>query len=102
MIDTSITLISKVYSIDTVGNQIETETEIECPIKRIESIYSSEFYRASQQGFKPSKRFVISSLNYNNENELIYKNQYYQIIRSEEINMEEVVLICEVKIHEIS
>ncbi len=102
MIDTSISLISKVYSIDSVGNEIETETLIECPIKRIESVYSAEFYRASQQGFKPSKRFIISSLNYNDENELIYMNQRYQIIRNENINMDEVVLVCEVKIHENS
>ena len=102
MIDTSIKLISKVYTTDSIGNQVVTETKIDCPIIRIESVYSNEFYRASQQGFKPSKRFVISSLNYNDENELEYMNQNYTIIRNENINVDEVVLVCEVKIYENS
>lgn len=100
MRDVSIKLITKTYSFDSVGNQIDTEVEVDCPLIDIEEVYASEFYKASQQGMRPSKRFVISTLNYSNQNELKYMSQKYTVIRSEERNPDEVVLICEVKVSE--
>lgn len=100
MRDVSIKLITKTYSFDSVGNQIDTEVEVDCPLIDIEEVYANEFYKASQQGMRPSKRFVISTLNYNNQNELKYMSQKYTVIRSEERNLDEVVLICEVKVSE--
>ncbi len=100
MIDVSVTLKSKTYEYDSIGNQIENVTNVEIPIIRIEDIYASEFYRGSQAGFKPSLRVVISPLNYNNENELIYKGKNYSVIRVSDINQDEIALICEVKVGE--
>ena len=100
MIDVSIKLKSKTYALDSIGNQIETITNVEVPIIRIEDIYANEFYRGSQSGFKPSLRVVISSLNYNNEDELEYKNLNYHVIRVSNINQDEVALVCEVKVSE--
>lgn len=100
MIDTSVKLISKVFSTDSYGNEVATESLIEVPIIRIESIYANEFYRGNQAGFKPSKRIVISSLNYSNQDELEYNSTRYTIIRTEEANNDELILILEVKIYE--
>lgn len=100
MIDVSVTLKSKSYELDSIGNQIETVTNVVVPIIRIEDVYASEFYRGSQAGFKPNLRVVISSLNYNNEDELTYMNKNYSIIRVSNINQDEVALVCEVKISE--
>lgn len=100
MIDVSVTLKSKSYELDSIGNQIETVTNVEVPIIRIEDVYASEFYRGAQSGFKPSLRVVISSLNYNNENELTYNGNNYSVIRASNVNQDEVALVCEVKISE--
>ena len=100
MIDVSVTLKSKTYELDSIGNQIETVTNVVVPIIRIEDVYANEFYRGSQAGFKPNLRVVISSLNYNNEDELTYMNKNYSIIRVSNINQDEVALVCEVKVGE--
>lgn len=97
MIDPQIKLLSKVYTFDEIGNEIETITEIDVPILRIESVYANEFYRASQSNFKPELRLVISEYNYNNENEFIYKGINYSIIRTENANQDELILIAERK-----
>lgn len=102
MRDVSIKLIAKTFTIDSIGNQIDTETSIIVPLIDIEEVYASEFYKASQLGLRPSKRFVISTLNYNDEREIEYMSQKYTVIRSEERNLDEVVLICEVKVSERS
>ena len=38
-----------------------------------EEIYSTEYYEANQQGYKPNLRIRISTLNYEDEEELEYK-----------------------------
>lgn len=97
MYDLSIKLISKQIETDNIGVEKEAETLIEVPIIRNEKIYEREFYAANETGFKPVLRFRISTLNYDNENELEYKGNRYSIIRSED-NIDETILICERKI----
>lgn len=92
---------NKVYSFDSIGNQIETITTSIVPIIRIEQIYANEFYRASQSNFKPELRIVISSYNYNNQNEFEYDNTDYSIIRTENANQDELVIIAERKIKNV-
>lgn len=99
MYDVSLKLISKTLITSEIGVETETETPIEVPIIRNESIYEREFYAASQTGFKPVMRFRISTLNYNNENELEYMGNRYSIIRAED-KIDETILICERKIGE--
>lgn len=96
--DWTIKLISQQYVIDSIGNQILQENYIEVPIIEIQDIYQAEFYNASQQGLKPSLRILISNLNYNDEEELIYMNKYYSIIRVDRIDNENIALICEKRI----
>ncbi len=100
MIDTSIKLIGKSYSLDEIGNQVETENIIESPIIQVRDPGLDEVYQGRQAGYSPSIKFVISDLNYNNQNEVEYMNQRYTVVRTTHRNMDEIVLICEVKIYE--
>lgn len=72
-------------------------TETEVPIIRHERIRESEFYRAGEQGFKPELRIVISTLNYNDEEELEYGGIIYTIIRVES-GIDEMAIIAERKL----
>ena len=98
MNDVVCTLVNITYSTNNIGVETKLETTNVVPIIRIENIYKSEFYQASQQGLKPSLRLVISTLNYADETELIYMNKRYSIIRTEGQNTDEITLICERKI----
>ena len=101
MIYTSLYLVSTSYNMDSIGQEIEVTTTKEIPIIKIEDIYSTEFYEANNQGYKPELRIRISALNYNNEQELIYGNITYNVIRTQTPNIDEVVLICERKLKNV-
>ena len=101
MRDVSCKLISITIEQDNIGNEIESTTEKNVPIIKVEDIYANEYYEANQQGYKPSLRLRISALNYENENELIYMNQTYSIIRTQEPTADEIVLVCERKIKNV-
>ena len=97
MQDVTCTLIKQTFVTNSIGVETSTETSTECPIIKVESIYDREYYEANQSGFKPNLRLRISSLNYNQEQELEYMNVRYAIIRVEE-RVDETILICERKI----
>ena len=93
----------KLLSTTSIKNEIGVEKankieEIEIPIIKIEDIYEKEFYRANEQGYKPTLRLRISSLNYDGQEELIYMNKKYSIIRTQEKTADELILVCERKI----
>lgn len=101
MRDLSCKLLSTTIQEDSIGVQKEVTTEIEIPIIKVEDVYANEYYEANQQGYKPSLRLRISSLNYNNEKELIYMGTTYSIIRASEPYADEVVLVCERKVKNV-
>ena len=101
MRDIACTLLSTTIKQDEIGNEKEITTEKLIPIIKVEDVYANEYYQANQQGFKPSLRLRISALNYNDEEELIYKGKTYSIIRTQEPTADEVVLICERKIKNV-
>lgn len=101
MRDVSCKLLSTTLKTDSIGVQKEVKTEVEVPITKVEEVYASEFYEANEQGFKPTLRLRISSLNYNNEKELIYMGTTYSIIRPSEPYADEVVLVCERKVKNV-
>ena len=86
---------------DSIGVQKEVQKEVEVPIVKVEEVYKDEFYEANEQGFKPTLRLRISTLNYNNEKELIYMGVTYSIIRASEPYADEVVLVCERKVKNV-
>lgn len=103
MHDVSCVLLSKSYKTDENGNilkdkngrEVSETKENEIPIISVEKVWKDEFYKANQLGLRPSIRIKISSLNYNEEEELIYMNKYYTVIRVDGDNNNEVVLICQ-------
>lgn len=97
MYDVSCKLISAPISTDEIGNEIDGTKERLIPIIKVEDVRQNEFYNANQQGLKPSLRLRISSLNYNDEEELIYMSKKYSILRTQEITYDEIVLVCERK-----
>lgn len=101
MRDVSCKLLSTTLQTDNIGVQKEVTTEVEIPIIKVEEIYANEFYEANEQGFKPTLRLRISSLNYSNEKELIYMGVTYSIIRATEPYADELVLICERKVKNV-
>ena len=79
----------------TNGREISDVTRIEVPIISEENVWKDEFYRANQIGLRPSIRLKLSSLNYNDEEELIYMGKEYTVIRVDGDNADEVVLVCQ-------
>lgn len=101
MYETSCKLIKKKIEKNEIGVEKSTKEEIEIPIIKIENVYAKECYEANQAGFQPTLRIKVSALNYNNEEEVIYKGTTYTIIRNDEANPDEVTLICERKINNV-
>ena len=101
MRDVSCKLLSTKIQEDSIGVQKEVTTEVEIPIIKVEEVYANEFYEANEQGFKPTLRLRISSLNYNNEQELIYMGITYSIIRVSEPYADEIILVCERKVKNV-
>lgn len=101
MRDVSCKLLSTTLRTDNIGVQKEIVTETEIPIIKTEEVYATEFYEANEQGLQPTLRLRISSLNYNNEKELIYMGIAYSIIRVSEPCIDEVVLVCERKVKNV-
>lgn len=97
MRDVSCKLLSTSIQSDSIGVEKEITTEIEIPIIKVEDIYANEFYEANEQGFKPTLRLRISTLNYSNQKELIYMGTTYSIIRTQE-QVDETILVCERKV----
>jgi len=102
MRDISCKLLSTTSKTNSIGVQKEkTVKEIEIPIIKVEDVYEKEFYRANEQGYKPTLRLRISSLNYDDQEELIYMNKKYSIIRKQEPTADELILICERKVKNV-
>jgi len=100
MRDVSCKLLSTSIQSNEIGVEKEITTEIEIPIIKVEDIYANEFYEANEQGFKPSLRLRISTLNYSNQKELIYMGTTYSIIRTQE-QVDETILVCERKVKNV-
>ena len=94
--DYEATLIGYEVGQDDIGNSTseKVETIIFCE-KR--SIRQSEFYAAAQSGLKPELTLVVRPYEYNDQKELIFEDVSYRIIRTFEIDSEELELICEVQ-----
>lgn len=102
MRDVSCVLLSKSYLKDEKGNILKENgrekyelNEVEIPIISVEKVWKNEFYQANQQGLRPSIRIKISSLNYNDEEEIIYMGKNYTVIRTDGDNEDEIVLVCQ-------
>lgn len=103
MRDVSCKLLSTTFISNDIGVQNDEPQiiEKEIPIIKVEDVYGNEFYKANEQGYKPTLRLRVSNLNYSNQKELIYMNVKYTIIRTQEVTADELILICERKIKNV-
>ena len=97
MRDVSCKLLSISTTQNSIGVQKQTTVETEIPIIKVEDVRANEFYKADEQGYKPTLRLRISSFNYEGQEELEYMNTIYTVIRTQEITVDELILICERK-----
>lgn len=81
--------------INSDGREIVETKELEVPIISTEKVWKDEFYKANQQGLRPSLRIKMSSLNFDNQEELIYMDKHYQIIRVDGSDDDEIILVCQ-------
>ncbi|WP_089610086.1 phage head closure protein [Dehalobacterium formicoaceticum] len=96
--DYELTLINQTYQqSDSVGNQIpdETKTTVLCDVK---SAGRSEFYNAAVVNFKPEKVFIMHGYEYNGERLVEFEGVRYHVIRTYQVDFEEIELICERRI----
>lgn len=92
-------LIEQKIILDEIGNNISHPTTSKKCFAKKQSVRTNEFYNAVAIGFNPTIEFVVKKLNYNNEQELIWNNEKYAIIRIvEPKNKYDIVLVCEKKI----
>lgn len=75
-------LLTTQSNVNDVGDQIET-MEKSMRFAKIKSIGQSEFYQAQAQGLKPEIKFVLADyLDYDNQEEVIYNNFRYKVLRT--------------------
>lgn len=101
MRDVSCKLLSTQIITDSIGVEKEDISETIIPIIKVEDVRANEFYQSNEKGYKPTLRLRISALNYSNQEELIYMNTIYSIIRTQEITADELILVCERKIKNV-
>lgn len=92
-------LINEVETEDEIGNTITSSfTTTKCYAKK-QSLRTNEFYNATMVGLTPSCEFVVKRLNYNDQNELEWNNERFDIIRTvDPKNKFDIVLVCAKKI----
>ncbi|MFX4263121.1 phage head-tail adapter protein [Pelotomaculum propionicicum] len=86
-------LISSAISADSIGNQIETDTERKVFANEY-SVGTSEYYNAASSGLRPAKMFEIYTFEYRDEAKLRHNSTTYRVIRSQGRG-EKTILTCE-------
>ena len=92
-------LISKTIGEDEIGNITSSLSAEKKIYAKKQSVRTNEFYNATMTGLTPSVEFVIKRLNYNGEDELVWNNTTYEVIRTiDQKNKYDIVLVCSKKI----
>lgn len=88
-------LLSTKHATNEVGDQIETLEKMP-RFARLKSIGQMEFYQAQAQGLKPEIKFVLPDyLDYDNQEEVIYNNFRYKVLRTFRAeNGSEIEIVC--------
>lgn len=76
-----IKLISKAYTLDAIGQQVESQTKVEkfCDVR---SVTASEDANAGTYGLKAEWQFVLWAHEYGGQNEIEYESNNYVIYRT--------------------
>ena len=87
-------LLATQSDVNEVGDQIEKQ-EKAMRFAKIKSIGKNEFYQAQAQGLKPEIKFILPDyLDYNNQEELIYNNFRYKVLRTFRTDKNELEIVC--------
>lgn len=76
-----ISLISRTFTSDTIGQQVATET-IKTVVAELKSINRSEWVAAHQVGYNPVVTAIISAFDYNNEEIVEIDSERYVVYRT--------------------
>lgn len=76
-----INLISRTFTKDEIGQQIETETS-RSVVAELKSINRSEWVAAHQVGYNPVVTAIISAFDYNNEEIVEIDSERYVVYRT--------------------
>ena len=86
-------LLSTQSKTNDVGDMVET-TEKAMRFAKLKSIGQSEFYQAQALGLKPEIKFALADyLDYDNQEEVIYNNFRYKVLRTFR-NGNEIEIVC--------
>ena len=92
-------LISRTIGEDAIGNSVSSLSTQKKIYAKKQSVRVNEFYNATMTGLTPSCEFVIKRLNYSGEDELLWNNEIYEVIRTvDPKNKYDIVLVCAKKI----
>lgn len=77
---------------------INIEKLVFCNVK---SVKSSEFYKAQQSGYRAEKIFEVKKIDFDEEySNLVYDGKMFYIIRTYEVDNENIELTCSSKINQ--
>jgi SPP1 family predicted phage head-tail adaptor len=79
---------------DDDGNQI-IETAVDKILCGKKSITGNEFYKAATAGIKPTITLVIHPYEYFGQDRLKFEGKYYRVIRTYEVDIDNIELTCE-------
>lgn len=65
---------------DDIGNQIKTPVETLCYCSKT-STSANEYFKARQQGLKPSLKLAVDTLSYDGETQVKYEDDMYDVYR---------------------
>lgn len=91
-----ILLVDKIDSFDEIGNTISKESTTECYAKE-KVVRTKEYYNAVSVGITPTAELRIKKTNYNNQEELIWKNKRFSIIRTLPVGYMDMILVISEK-----
>ena len=76
-----ISLVTKTYSIDSIGQRVETRSLKEV-FALVESASQSEFFNGGQNGLRPEFKFTVLINEYGGQDTVMYKSVEYDIYRT--------------------
>lgn len=95
--DHELVLIGETFAQDEIGNNIPTsfDTTVLCSVR---SVARNEFYNAAAAGIKPEMTFVIHAFEYKGQQKVKFNGKQYDVIRSYQIDCEELELVVKERV----
>lgn len=93
--DHELTLINyETWMTNAIGHQVPviSKTKVLCALK---SIGQNEFYKAATAGLRPEKTFIVKLYEYSGQENVIFEDTRYKVLRTYATGTEEIELICE-------